>query len=235
MVHRVLVVEDDPDIRDLLVMSLESVGHEVATAATGAAAVEQARAFDPDLVTLDLSLPDMDGVDLCRQLRSFTDAYIVMITGRTDEIDRLVGLEVGADDYLSKPFSPQELRARAAALLRRPRVSAAGAAPAGPVAADLILGRLVISPHRQEAVLDGESLPLTDTELGVLAALAENPGQVWAREDLTRRVWQGDFIESDYLVDVHIASLRRKLRRRGDRHQWIATVGGAAYRFDPAP
>lgn len=230
--HRALVVEDDPDISDLVVLSLESGGLDVYTAKTGREALEVAREHEPDLVTLDLTLPDMDGVEICRRLREFTDAYIIMITGRTDEIDRLVGLEVGADDYLAKPFSPQELRARAAALLRRPRRSAEPAAPP-----DLEVGRLVVSPGDREARLDGEPLGLTPAEVDVLATLAGTPGRAWGRDELTREVWQGEFIESDYLVDVHVANLRRKLRGHGPGdspdHSWIATVGGVAYRFDP--
>ena len=130
--HRALVVDDDDDIRDLLVHVLEKSGIEVRSAGTGAEAVEVARSFDPDLVTLDLSLPDVDGTEVCREIRTFSSAYVVMITARADEIDRLVGLEVGADDYLAKPFSPREVRARAQALLRRPRLEPPAASlPAG--------------------------------------------------------------------------------------------------------
>jgi len=231
--HRALVVEDDPDVRDLVVMSLEMAGLEVATASTGAAALERVRSWDPDLVTLDLTLPDADGMDVCRQLREFTDAYVVMITGRTEDLDRFGGLEVGADDYLAKPFSPQELRAKATALLRRPRLSqartAANAAPA-----EVRAGRLVVRPARQEATLDGEPLPLSGPEVEVLAVLAREPGRTWDRAELTREVWPGGYLDSDYLVDVHVAGLRRKLRRPGDRHRWIVTVGGSGYRFESA-
>ena len=231
-VHRALVVEDDPDVRELVVMSLEMAGLEVSHAATGADAVRLARELDPDLVTLDLTLPDADGMEVCRQLREFTDAYIIMVTGRADDLDRFGGLEVGADEYLPKPFSPQELRTRAAVLLRRPRLSKSRTEPTGP--ADVTAGRLLVSPARQEATLDGEPLDLSSVEVGVLAALAREPGRVWEREELTREVWPGEHLDSDYLVDIHVGSLRRQLRRPGDRHRWIATVGGTAYRLDPA-
>ena len=226
--HRALVVEDDPDISDLVVMSLESSGIDVVTAQTGELARVAAREHKPDLITLDLTLPDMDGVEICRRLREFTDAYIIMITGRTDQIDRLQGLEVGADDYLAKPFSPQELRARAAALLRRPRESSQPAVPP-----DIQVGRLVVSQGDKDASLDGTPLQLAPAEVDVLAVLAAEPGRAWRRDELTREVWKGESIESDFLVDVHVANVRRKLRAAGDAHTWIATVEGAAYRFDP--
>lgn len=234
--HRAVVVEDDEDISDLLKMVFEQDGLAVAVAGSGAAALELIRATDPDIVTLDLTLPDMDGVEICRRLREFSDAYVIMITGRSDEIDRLMGLEVGADDYMSKPFSPREVRARASALLRRPRLSKTAAPEAPPVEPEqrLDAGRgLVLSTSRHEATLDGEPLLLTPAEYQLLEALVSRPGVVWDRGALVREVWQGEFIESDYLVDVHVGSLRRKLRRPGEALTWIATVGGDGYRFDP--
>jgi DNA-binding response OmpR family regulator len=235
--HRALVVDDDPDIRDLIVVLLEGAGLDVSTAENGADAIDVARRLAPDLVTLDLTLPDMDGTEVCRGIREFSDAYVIMITGRDSEIDRLVGLEVGADDYLAKPFSPRELRARAAALLRRPRAAAtvepAAAGPASRAEVDAG-GGLVLDPVDRVALLDGDPLPLTPAELSLLSALAGDPGRMWQRGDLVREVWQGDFIESDFLVDVHVANLRRKLRRAGGGGRvWIRTVGGAGYTFEP--
>lgn len=240
--HRALVVDDDDDIRDLLVLVLEQAGIEVHSAATGAEALEVVRELDPDLVTLDLTLPDMDGTDVCRQIRSFSDAYIVMITGRSEEIDRLVGLEVGADDYLAKPFSPREVRARAEAFLRRPRLGAAvrtgqPTEPDGPPAGSDDVhagGGLVLHPGKHSASLDGAAIPLTPAEVDLLAALAARPGHAWTRGELVRAVWQGEFIESDFLVDVHIGNLRRKLKRAGADREWITTVDGTGYCFDPA-
>ena len=241
--HRAVVVDDDDDIRDVL----EQAGLEVHAAETGERALELVREVDPDLVTLDLSLPDMDGTDVCRGIRAFSDAYIIMITGRSDEIDRLVGLEVGADDYLSKPFSPREVRARSVALLRRPRlgrpVQAVGGAvdPAAPAPVPALVettieagGGLVLHKVRHVALLDGRPLPLTPAEVDLLAALASRPGHSWSRGELVREVWQGEFIESDFLVDVHIGNLRRKLKRAGGDREWIRTVDGSGYRFEAA-
>jgi len=231
-----LVVEDDPDIRELILAALARDGVAVEASGTGSDALQRAHAHDPDLVTLDLTLPDMDGIDLCRRIREFSDAYIVMITGRDDEIDRLVGLEVGADDYLAKPFSPKELRARAAALLRRPRLSTlAGTSPSASTPApdewrDLGQG-LELSGDGGTVRLDGEPVPLTPSELELLGVLASRPGSVWQRRDLVEAAWHGEFIESDFLMDVQVANLRRKLRRRSDGRIWIETVGGTGYRL----
>lgn len=225
----VLVVEDDPDIRDLLVFVLKSIGLEVSTASSGAEALEQARRIDPDLVTLDLTLPDADGTDVCRELRGFTDAYIMMVTGRTEEADRLVGLEVGADDYLVKPFSAQEICARVGALLRRPRTSRRSSATLLDAGNGLLL---LASAHT--ALLHGVPLPLTPTEVDLLAVIVAAPGKTWTRTELVRAVWQGEFIESDFLVDVHVGSVRRKLRQAGSDRQWISTIDGTSYAFMPS-
>jgi DNA-binding response OmpR family regulator len=236
--HRALVVDDDDDIRDLLVHVLEKSGIDVRSAGTGAEAIEIARAFDPDLVTLDLSLPDLDGTDVCREIRAFSSAYIVMITARADEIDRLVGLEVGADDYLAKPFSPREVRARAQALLRRPRLEPTSAAATStpvpePAPATVAGTGLLIDPARHVVRLDGVAVPLTPAEVDLLAAMATRPGHAWSRGELVREVWQGEFIESDFLVDVHVGNVRRKLKRAGGHGEWITTVDGSGYRFAP--
>jgi DNA-binding response OmpR family regulator len=240
--QRALVIDDDADVRMLLAHVLEQLDLDVSTAATGTAGIERLRADDVDLVTLDLTLPDLDGVEVCRRIREFSDAYVVMITGRVEEADRLVGLDVGADDYMTKPVSPREVRARAAALLRRPRQRRADPPgvpttpdPTDPV--DRVVdagGGLVLVPVRHVAMLDGTPLPLTPTEVDLLATLSSRPGVTWERGQLVRQVWAGDFIESDFLVDVHVASLRRKLRKAGTRQEWISTVGGTGYRFDRA-
>lgn len=255
--HRAVVVDDDDEIRELLAQVLRQAGLEVHSSETGAGGLELVREVDPDLVTLDLFLPDMDGTDVCRAIREFSDAYVVMITSRSDEIDRLVGLELGADDYLAKPFSPREVRARALALLRRPRAgsmpvpsagtpvgsstgSSAGSPAAEPVpepqSHEIVAGGgLVLHPLRHVALLDGETLPLTPAEVDLLAALAARPGHSWSRGDLVREVWRGEFIESDFLVDVHIGNIRRKLKRAGGSGEWISTVHGTGYRFEPDP
>ncbi|WP_134738984.1 response regulator transcription factor [Nocardioides sp. 503] len=229
--HRALVVDDDPNVRDLLEHVLGTAGLEVSSAETGEEALATAREVQPDIVTLDLSLPDMDGTEVCRRLREFSNAYVVMITGRDAEIDRLVGLEVGADDYMAKPFSPREVLARVSALLRRPRLEPLHDEPSVVTDAG---GGLLMDSASHTASMAGEPLPLTQAEFDLLAALASQPGQVRDREAIVREVWQGDFIESDFLVDVHVANIRRKLRRAGAGTSLIRTVGGSAYVFDPA-
>jgi DNA-binding response OmpR family regulator len=230
--HRALVVDDDPDIRDLIVHVLVSSGIEVFTAETGEDALAAAREMQPDLVTLDLSLPDMDGMEVCRRLRQFSNAYVVMITARDAEADRLVGLEVGADDYMAKPFSPREVRARVSALLRRPRVEEVRVAASTITITDAGAG-LILDPAHHSATLDGTVLPLTAAEFDLLAALASQPGVVRDREALVSEVWQGAFVESDFLVDVHLANVRRKLRRAGGHTSLIRAVAGSGYVFDP--
>lgn len=229
--HRAVVVEDDEDLRDLIEHVLRSAGLEPAGAETGEDGVRLVRETEPDLVTLDVQLPDLLGTEVCRRLREFSDAYIMMITSRTDEVDRLLALDLGADDYLAKPFSPKELSARVAALLRRPRIAASA-----PDADEVVLqagGGLVLVPVRHVAMLDGEPVPLTPTEVDLLAALAREPGEPQDRATLLGAVWGGDFIESDFLIDVHVASLRRKLRKAGSGADWIRTVTGTAYALTP--
>lgn len=221
----VLVVEDDVDTRDFLERILSQAGATVTGAEDGEQALRLAHETKPDLVTLDLNLPDAHGTDICRQLRTFSDAYIMMITSRADQADRLIGLEVGADDYLVKPFSPQEVRARAAALLRRPRVAVASASP---IEVHGGSGLLLLT-GANSALLNGKSLPLTRAEVDLLTALAGQPNRVWSRQELAQEVWHGDFLESDYLVDMHVGSVRRKLRRAGSTRDWISTVDGACY------
>ncbi|MFW6775065.1 response regulator transcription factor [Nocardioides sp. CPCC 205120] len=254
----VLVVDDDEDIRFLVVTVLEEAGYTVLEAATGAEAVEVVRREQPDLVTLDLGLPDIDGMETCRRLRAFSDAFVIMLTGRTDESDRLAGLDVGADDYMVKPFSPRELRARVGAFLRRsrPAVAAtpagttgtatgapagaaavpdtASTAPSAPEAVDAGRG-LVVVPARDVALLGGVPLPLTGVEVTILAALAREPGRAWGRRELVQAVWTEEFGESHFLLDVHVGNLRRKLRKAdGAGGEWIRSVEGQAYALIPA-
>lgn len=266
--RRVLVVDDQADQRDVMRTVLVRAGLEVETAVSGEEAVEMVHRLDPDLVTLDVAMPGIDGIETCRRIRDFSDAYVIMVTSRSDELDRLLGLEVGADDYLVKPCSPRELVARASALLRRPRHGVARSATSPQTAAppatpapgsgsvrrsgtegtapsvavpdaviDAVIdagGGLVLHPVRHVALLDGNPLPLTPSEVDLLAALLQPPVRTWWRAELVREVWQGDFMESDYLVDVHVASLRRKLRRAAPGRDWIQTVDGSGYRFGPA-
>jgi DNA-binding response OmpR family regulator len=212
----ILVVDDEPPILELVRGYLEREGFTVRTVEDGLAAVEQVRAEKPDVVVLDLMLPGLDGIEVCRQIRMFSDAYVLMLTARSEEIDRIVGLSVGADDYLVKPFSPRELVARVKALLRRPRAAMPTATGAN----------LMVDPARRAVTVRGNAIVLTATEFDILAALARDPGVVISRDQLLDRVWGPEFIGDDHLVDVHVANLRRKI---GDG--FIETVRGVGYRL----
>jgi phosphate regulon transcriptional regulator PhoB len=226
MAQRVLIVEDEPDIRDLLVFHLEREGFQVTKCTSGAEAVRAARATPPDLVLLDIMLPEMDGLEVCRRLRRdpVTQGLpIVMLTARGDELDRVLGLELGADDYVVKPFSPRELMARIRAVLRRTR-PAPGTAP-------LRVGRLTIDPAAYTVTVDGAAVSLTRKEFDLLRALVEARGRVLSREYLLDHVWgytAAGEIESR-TVDVHVRRLRLKLGPEGRR---IGTVTGVGYRLE---
>ena len=212
---RVLVVDDETPIIDLVRGYLEREGFIVASAQDGLEAVEAVRAGKPDVVVLDLMLPGLDGIEVCRRIRTFSNAYVLMLTARSDEIDRVVGLSVGADDYLVKPFSPRELVARVKALLRRPRTSAS----------TLSVPDLTVDPARRSVIVRGEPVSLTTTEFEILAALVREPGVVISRSELLDRVWGPEFVGDDHLVDVHVANLRRKI---GDG--FVETVRGVGFR-----
>jgi two-component system alkaline phosphatase synthesis response regulator PhoP len=229
----VLVVDDEERLRELLRGYLAQAGFTVLLAADGSQALELAHAHRPDLVVLDLMLPGIDGLEVCRRLRTFSDAYVLMLTARAEEIDRVVGLEVGADDYLTKPFSPRELVARARAMLRRPRGDAAREEPASAATPPSIreLGPLRIDDLRHEVTLDEVPLVLTTTEYGLLSALAAHPGRAFTRSQLLEHVWGADYFGDDHVVDVHIANLRKKLSDGSAQSQLIETVRGVGYRL----
>jgi DNA-binding response OmpR family regulator len=224
-----VIIDDDADIRALIAELLRQSGFEVTEAANGADGLAAVRKVEPDVVTLDLNLPDLDGIEVCRRIREITDAYVVMLTGRPDEIDRLMGLEIGADDYLTKPFSPRELRARIAAMLRRPR-SGSAAAPGAP-AESVRHGGLEVDIEGRLAMLDGVELDLTRTEFDLLATLLSGPRRVWPRETLLRTVWGTDWVSDGHLVEVHMANLRRKLGDDPRSGRYIRTVRGVGYRL----
>jgi DNA-binding response OmpR family regulator len=215
---RVLVVDDEPPIVDLVRGYLEREGWEVLTASNGRDGLDLARREQPDVVVLDLMLPGLDGVDACRELRTFSNAFVVMLTARSEEVDKLVGLAVGADDYMTKPFSPRELVARIKAILRRARV----ATPAAP--------GLDVDVARRVARVDGQAVQLTRTEFEILAALVRDPGSVVERAVLLASVW-GPGYDDDHLVDVHVANLRRKLGDNPDHPRFVETVRGVGYRL----
>ncbi len=226
--RRAVVVEDDEDIRELLEFTLTTQGFKVLAVGSGLAAVEAVREHQPDLVTLDLGLPGIDGIEVCRRIRDISDAYVVMITARDEEIDRLLGLETGADDFIAKPFSARELRARVNAMFRRPRTGL-GAAPVGRQRRHGHPGCCGRRPRgararraagrrgRTPGVPHDEELELTRTEFDLLTELMRSPARVWSREQLLRSVWGTEWASDTHLVEVHIGNLRRKLGEASGR------------------
>jgi two-component system OmpR family response regulator len=228
-VRRAVVVEDDRDIRELITHTLTDLGLEVTAVDTGPGGVEAVRALNPDLVTLDLGLPGIDGIEVCRQIREESDAYIIMVTARSDEIDRLLGLETGADDFMSKPFSLRELQARVNAMFRRPRPSVLADGDAPEL---LVYGGLRVDLDARRVYREGEELLLTRTEFDLLTELMRSPTKVATREDLLKAVWGTPWIGDTHVVEVHVGNLRRKLG--GSRY--IRTVRGVGYRMEePVP
>jgi DNA-binding response OmpR family regulator len=204
--------------------SAPTEGYDVTVAHDGTRGLAAARATNPELVILDLSLPDGDGVEVCRELRTFSDAYVVMVTARDDEIDKIVGLTVGADDYVTKPFSPRELAARIRAMRRRPR--------AVPQPGMLEYGALRIDTEAREATMDAELVELTKIEYDLLELLALSPRRTYTRDQLLRHVW-GEWYGDDHVIDVHMGNLRRKLGETASQPRFIRTVRGVGFRFDP--
>jgi DNA-binding response OmpR family regulator len=223
---RVLVVEDERNLVPLLRGYLEREGFEVYEALDGVAALDVARRVSPDLVVLDWMLPGMDGTQVLGELRHFSDAYVIMLTARSEAVDKIVGLSAGADDYLTKPFSPGELMARIRAMLRRPR-----GGPVGDADAPLEFGELIIDPGRRELRLRGEEVRLTALEFDLLSALASRPGLVYTRGQLLQRVWGESYFGSDHVVDVHVANLRKKIEDDLTNPRYVQTVRGVGYRF----
>ncbi|MEI7644529.1 MAG: response regulator transcription factor [Chloroflexales bacterium] len=226
----VLIVDDEERLRDLLRGYLAQAGFAVLLAADGPSALALAQQRQPDVVVLDLMLPGIDGLEVCRQLRRFSDAYVLMLTARAEEIDRVVGLEVGADDYLTKPFSPRELVARVRAMLRRPRGGAIPLAPP-PAPPAITLGPLRIDDAHHEVTRDGVPIILTTTEYSLLTTLATHPGRICTRARLLEQVWGNDYFGDDHVVDVHIANLRKKLGEDSAQLRLIETVRGVGYRL----
>ncbi len=220
---RILLIDDEQSILDLAGAYLRQEGYEVDTATDGPTGLKAARAFKPDLIVLDLMLPGMDGLELLTRLRRESDVYVIMLTARSEETDKIVGLSVGADDYVTKPFSPRELVARVKAALRRLRD---GAGPPG--STTLTFRRVRIDTGSRQVWVGGELVDLTSTEFDVLAVLAAHAGIVLSREQILQQVWGYDFYGEDRVVDVHIGHIRQKL---GDG-DFIATVRGVGYRFE---
>ena len=242
-----LVIEDDHDIRELVRVVLTQAGFEVRAASSGAEGVLAAKELDPAVITLDLGLPDIDGFEVARQIRQFSDAYIVMLTARAEELDTLIGLESGADDYLTKPFRPRELRARVAAMMRRPRSTPDLAEEAGSPAVAANEGRkyshngLDLSYESRTVAVDGQELSLTRTEFDLLHALLEAGRMVRTKADLVRRLRDEPYDVGSYIseadersVEVHMGNLRKKLGDSAQNPRWLQTVRGVGYRLAPA-
>jgi two-component system alkaline phosphatase synthesis response regulator PhoP len=226
-VTAVLVVDDEAKLAELVEGYLRREGFDVLRALDGLSALELVRSNQPDLVVLDVMLPGIDGIEVCRRLRQFSDAYVLMLTARSEEIDKIVGLSVGADDYLTKPFSPRELVARIRAMLRRPRT---GAGTTDEAPSPQHFGELVVDPGRHEVTRRGEVIEFTAREFALLVTMAAHPGQVFTRSQLLERVW-GDEYYDDHVVDVHVGNLRKKLEDDSSNPRYVQTVRGVGYRF----
>jgi two-component system alkaline phosphatase synthesis response regulator PhoP len=224
----VLVVDDEAAILELVRFTLERDGYRLVVASDGWEALDVARREHPDLVILDLMLPGLSGLELCRALRAEMDVAVIMLTARKDEADRVQGLELGADDYVTKPFSPRELAARVKAVLRR-----AARRPDDRAAPKPAMG-LLLDADRRRVWVDGEEVELTYTEFELLRTLSGTPGRVFSREDLLLNVWGTDFLGDSRTVDVHIRHLREKLHDDSTRARFIETVRGVGYRFREA-
>lgn len=243
-----VVIEDDQDIGNLINGVLSQAGYEVLSAVTGRAGVELVRRHNPTVVTLDVNLPDIDGFEVLRQVREFTDCYVVMLTARSDELDTLTALQSGADDFLMKPFRPRELRARIAAMMRRPRNQPQGETvkPDVPLTAvhpnprgELRHNDLVLNHETRTATVDGAQLSLTRSEFDLLHDLLKAAGAVRTKADLVR-VTRGQHHDGAYIsdaderaIEVHIGNLRRKLSENPEKPRWLLTVRGVGYRLAP--
>ena len=226
MPSTVLIVEDDPNTVDLVQLYLRRDGHKVLAALDGREGLRLAREAKPDLVVLDLMLPGLDGMEICRILREESDVPIVMLTARVEEEDRLAGLDLGADDYVAKPFSPRELAARIRAVLRR---TASGALDRGPT--ELRCGDITANLHLRRVNVRQASVRLTPTEFRLLVLLMQNPGRVFSREEIMDKVLGSDFDGFDRAVDAHVSNLRRKLEADPQKPRYVHTVYGMGYKF----
>ena len=220
---RALVVDDEPGLVEVVTAYLERDGFEVTTAVDGEGAVELARSLEPDVIVLDLMLPGIDGVEACRQIRTFSDAYIVMLTAKSEEHEKIIGLTSGADDYLTKPFSPGELVARIRAMLRRPRAAQPEQLRR--------FGPLTIDVAGREATIAEMQVELTKLEFDLLDALSENPRIVLSRRQLLERVWGPSWFGDEHVVEVHIGNLRQKLGDDPRSPRFVRTVRGVGYRM----
>jgi len=227
--RRILIVDDEPELRSMLRQYLSREGYDVAEAVTGRTALDTVSSSEPDLVLLDVGLPDIDGFEVLREIRASCDVPVIMLTARDDEVDRVVGLSVGADDYVVKPFSPRELVARIQAVLRRGGGSERGADET------LRFSGLSIDVASRDVNVDGEDVDLSALEFDLLIALAKGPNRVFTREQLLERVWGWDYFGVDRVVDVHVGNIRKALGDDASKPRFIATVRGVGYKFVGQP
>lgn len=233
---KALVVDDAPELRMLLEPLLTREGFDVRTASDGTSSVELARTFAPDVIVLDLVMPGLDGLEACRRIRTFSDAYIVMVTSKDAEVDKVVGLSVGADDYVAKPFSPVELVARVRAMLRRPRKRPEAEQPGSAPAASndsmtITVGDIRIDRAAREVTVEGTVVDLTRIEFDLLETLCSRPRMVFSRSQLLELVWGPNWYGDTHVVDVHMSNLRRKLGDRSKPPRFIQTVRGIGFRL----
>lgn len=228
-VPRVLIIEDDPNVAEVVSRYLEREGYRVDTIADGALGLQAALDDPPDLVVLDLMLPSLSGLEVCRRLRDAAPVPVIMLTARGQETDRITGLELGADDYVAKPFSPRELTARVKAVLRR---ATGSLAPAGTEAATLHAGDLALDPVAHEVRLAGDLVALTVKEFDLLALLMRNPRRAFRREELFEELWGFTYGDTS-TVTVHVRRLREKIEQDASAPRHVMTVWGVGYRFEP--
>jgi two-component system, OmpR family, alkaline phosphatase synthesis response regulator PhoP len=227
MSPKILVIDDEPSIVNLVSSYLKAEGYEVLTSSDGPSGLKSARAFRPDLIVLDVMLPGMDGIELLSRLRRESDVYVILLTARTEETDKIVGLTVGADDYVTKPFSPRELTARIKAALRRIQAGSSLSGEGGV----LSFRRMRIDTDARQVTVDEHPIELTAIEFDLLRSLAENRGRVLTREQLLEKIWGREYYGELRVVDVHLGHIRQKL----GIPDLIATVRGVGYRFEDEP
>ncbi|HEY9848109.1 MAG TPA: response regulator transcription factor [Leptolyngbyaceae cyanobacterium] len=223
---KILVVDDDPAVRNLIQRFLTKQNYQMESAADGKTAITVFEQFNPDLVILDVNLPDANGYNLCQEMQSRTGVFVLMLTSRTDEADKITGFSKGADDYITKPFSLSELGVRVAAILKRQRVVTTAEQQR------IVFDQLMIDPVRREVTLNNASVPLTALEFDLLHFLASHPGRVWRRSELIQAVWDYEYVGDQRVVDVHIGQIRKKLEMDTNQPELIQTVRGVGYKFE---